>query len=433
MGVYLAYALLVAHVALGALQDERSPLAAGALGLGRRDDRRAASRRRLARAAARPRARDARRRRLRRGLRRRRDRREAREGGHARRRARGGLPLRRPGLGALERLPAPERPARRGEDPRRLRHLPLARLPVPAGHGRVAAALHREGADLPGAASPGAGSSSIRGRCPREPSSSRRASPPRSPRREAAAATSRSSSSATCRCRPGLSSFLFRASIALAALAVLVALALAAAQQPLGSGEYEFGVDRTLEGALRLQPVPSLWTVPEAGTRRPVRPAGRAPGRRRQARPRGRGRRARRPEVRLTGRWIRRAGVELFEISRGEALGAEAGRGAGATPLGRVRLAGEIVDSKCWLGVMKPAEGKSHKDCAIRCISGGAPAALVARDGRGGAAVLLLVGEDGRPLGPRAARRRRRAGRGRGRGDPGGQSRAVRHFARPGP
>ena len=34
MGVYLAYALLVAHVALGALQDERSPLAAAALGLG---------------------------------------------------------------------------------------------------------------------------------------------------------------------------------------------------------------------------------------------------------------------------------------------------------------------------------------------------------------------------------------------------------------
>jgi nitrite reductase/ring-hydroxylating ferredoxin subunit/DMSO/TMAO reductase YedYZ heme-binding membrane subunit len=34
MGVYLAYALIIAHVALGALQDERSPLLAGALGLG---------------------------------------------------------------------------------------------------------------------------------------------------------------------------------------------------------------------------------------------------------------------------------------------------------------------------------------------------------------------------------------------------------------
>jgi nitrite reductase/ring-hydroxylating ferredoxin subunit/DMSO/TMAO reductase YedYZ heme-binding membrane subunit len=34
MGVYLAYGLLVAHVALGALQQERSPLLAGCLGLG---------------------------------------------------------------------------------------------------------------------------------------------------------------------------------------------------------------------------------------------------------------------------------------------------------------------------------------------------------------------------------------------------------------
>lgn len=34
MGVYLAYALLVAHVALGALQQERNPLLAGALGFG---------------------------------------------------------------------------------------------------------------------------------------------------------------------------------------------------------------------------------------------------------------------------------------------------------------------------------------------------------------------------------------------------------------
>lgn len=38
-----------------------------------------------------------------------------------------------------------------------------------------------------------------------------------------------------------------------------------------------------------------------------------------------------------------------------------------------VSLKGEIVDPKCWFGVMKPAEGKVHKSCAIRCISGGIP------------------------------------------------------------
>lgn len=35
------------------------------------------------------------------------------------------------------------------------------------------------------------------------------------------------------------------------------------------------------------------------------------------------------------------------------------------------QLSGEILDPKCWFGVMKPAEGKVHKSCAIRCISGG--------------------------------------------------------------
>lgn len=198
----------------------------------------------------------------------------------------------------------------------------------------------------------------------------------------------------------GLSRFLVRAAVALALLAAAVALALAAAQKPLGSGSYEFGLDRTLDGALRLEPVPSLWIAAAAAEGDGAAPVRVVPlvGEGKRGLGAALGALAGR-EVRLTGRWIRRSGVELFEVSRGAAAGAEPGPAAGTTPLGRARLAGEIVDSKCWLGVMKPAEGKSHKDCAIRCISGGAPAALVARDGRGAALVLLLVGEDGRPLG----------------------------------
>jgi len=37
---------------------------------------------------------------------------------------------------------------------------------------------------------------------------------------------------------------------------------------------------------------------------------------------------------------------------------------------------GEIIDPKCYFGVMKPGEGKIHKSCAIRCISGGIPPIL---------------------------------------------------------
>ena len=48
----------------------------------------------------------------------------------------------------------------------------------------------------------------------------------------------------------------------------------------------------------------------------------------------------------------------------------------GKTPLKQldpISLSGEIIDPKCYFGVMKPAIGKIHKSCAIRCISGGIP------------------------------------------------------------
>ncbi len=64
---------------------------------------------------------------------------------------------------------------------------------------------------------------------------------------------------------------------------------------------------------------------------------------------------------------------------------------------------GEIVDSKCFLGVMKPGNLKTHRACAIRCISGGVPPVLVVR---GESALdpvtyLLMVDEEGRAVNDR--------------------------------
>lgn len=61
-----------------------------------------------------------------------------------------------------------------------------------------------------------------------------------------------------------------------------------------------------------------------------------------------------------------------------------------------VNLQGEILDPKCWFGVMKPAEGKVHKSCAIRCISGGIPPVLRAKKGSANVYYVLkgLEGED---------------------------------------
>jgi len=67
-------------------------------------------------------------------------------------------------------------------------------------------------------------------------------------------------------------------------------------------------------------------------------------------------------------------------------------------PLGRQTLKGEIVDSKCFLGVMNPGQLLPHRACAIRCISGGIPPVLLVRDAEGAANYLLLVSADGKPV-----------------------------------
>jgi hypothetical protein len=90
--------------------------------------------------------------------------------------------------------------------------------------------------------------------------------------------------------------------------------------------------------------------------------------------------------------------LEVIPESLHETTQAPAGITSVVTELGPIRLLGEIVDSKCYLGVMNPGSGKVHRDCAARCISGGAPPALVAQDAAGETQVLLHVGSDSRAL-----------------------------------
>jgi hypothetical protein len=63
-----------------------------------------------------------------------------------------------------------------------------------------------------------------------------------------------------------------------------------------------------------------------------------------------------------------------------------------------VTLEGEIMDPKCYLGAMKPGEGKAHKACAALCIRGGIPPMYRVFDAEGRPHLMLLVGSDGRAL-----------------------------------
>lgn len=67
---------------------------------------------------------------------------------------------------------------------------------------------------------------------------------------------------------------------------------------------------------------------------------------------------------------------------------------------GTATLEGEIVDSKCWLGVMRPGEGHLHKACASLCIRGGIPPMFVTRGDSDRPSVMLLTQADGSAVQP---------------------------------
>ena len=105
--------------------------------------------------------------------------------------------------------------------------------------------------------------------------------------------------------------------------------------------------------------------------------------------------------IRLLGYEIERASVGMIQLAATEMST------AAAAPIaephreihGRITVTGEIVDSKCWLGVMRPGDGHIHKACASICIRGGIPPMFVTRDD-GAPPVMLLTLFDGRAVPP---------------------------------
>lgn len=91
-------------------------------------------------------------------------------------------------------------------------------------------------------------------------------------------------------------------------------------------------------------------------------------------------------EIRLRGTLIYAHGQVWMELTEGEeSVIAVAPKSTVDTLVletsgSTIKLTGEIVDPKCFFGVMNPAVKKVHKSCAIRCISGGIPPILAIRD-----------------------------------------------------
>ncbi len=63
--------------------------------------------------------------------------------------------------------------------------------------------------------------------------------------------------------------------------------------------------------------------------------------------------------------------------------------------ISEMTLQGEIIDPKCYFGVMKPGKGKIHRSCAVRCISGGIPPVLATTDNNNISQYYLLTDLEG--------------------------------------
>src|SRR5438067_1541619 len=181
----------------------------------------------------------------------------------------------------------------------------------------------------------------------------------------------------------GLKTVIRRVAVGLIFLAAGVAAVLVAGQHPFAPSTFEFQQYRDFRGTLVAEPYAAVFIPGQGLPWLLAGPGKHGPGDLRQFNG---------GEVQLRGERILRSDDHMIELLPGSLTAGAAGRPvAQVTNLGPVQLTGEIVDSKCYFGVMNPGNGKVHRDCAVRCISGGIPPAFLVRDVSGRARTVLLA------------------------------------------
>jgi hypothetical protein len=189
--------------------------------------------------------------------------------------------------------------------------------------------------------------------------------------------------------------------ITIAAAAVAIAILLVLGQRRFAASFFDFGNAREFEGVINEYPYPALITRKsgEAGTLPVFTSYALVAEGKHGADPIVAGFDGK--SVKLRGTLIQRDGDAMIEVTPDSIRMSGSSARAMNPPvetLGEHTLVGEIVDSKCYLGVMNPGHTKPHRECASLCIRGGIPPLLVARDAEGRSVALWLVSERGQPV-----------------------------------
>lgn len=107
--------------------------------------------------------------------------------------------------------------------------------------------------------------------------------------------------------------------------------------------------------------------------------------------------------IRVTGTLLTRGPFRAIEITNAESLGESAEVEPAVIEISEITNArGEILDSKCYLGAMKPGDGPAHKACAILCLRGGIAPLFIGTSATGQPVAAVLCGPGASPLDPAA-------------------------------
>jgi hypothetical protein len=201
----------------------------------------------------------------------------------------------------------------------------------------------------------------------------------------------------------GMGAIIRRVVIALIAITSVLAILLVFGQHRFAASFFEFGNVREFEGELKETPFPQLRVRRDGEARfaQPVVTYALVSEGKHGAAAEALGFDGHR--VKLRGTLIHRDETAMIELVSGSISI------AAPTPeptsqmflpetLSVQSLTGEIVDSKCYLGVMNPGHTKPHRECASLCIRGGIPPLFIAKDSDGRDVHLWLVSEKGEPV-----------------------------------
>src|SRR5258708_16029461 len=181
------------------------------------------------------------------------------------------------------------------------------------------------------------------------------------------------------------------------AAATTCAIGVVPVRRTYSRSSYDSGKIRTFYGIIDASPYPTLLSLPDAADSSALRYLLVAKGKhgadRQVAAYVGK-------TVRLRGTLIYRDDQKMVVLSGGSIAALDDDQQNHVAPknLGEFDLVGEIADSKCYLGNMNPRNGKVHRDCAVRCLSGGIPPVFATNDFHGSPAVLLPTGPNQKPL-----------------------------------